>query len=221
MTKLNWDIGRVNENNDALYTWAISDIATAVNDTAEKTMSVFLPSTMAIVENTAQAIRSPIQTAWSGKNWMRLLKTIPVVGADVGMKALRLPFATLDNALQYVVNNNLQRTTDLTKKYTTELVGNIISDNGKSRYKALRWIGAGFEGIGDWLMTIARAPTGWLGKVTSIIDTFLAQGTTATDKWVQNLRVSEDNFIPRRHYDWITNTASTPEAANSSKHTTA
>jgi hypothetical protein len=50
-------------------------------------------------------------------------------------------------------------------------------------------------------MTLIKAPTGGLGRVNGIIDNFLAQGTTATNKWVQNLRVSEENFIPRRHYD--------------------
>lgn len=62
-------------------------------------------------------------------------------------------------------------------------------------------------------MTLIKAPTGGLGRVNGIIDNFLAQGTTATNKWVQNLRVSEENFIPRRHYDWITSTSSMPEAS--------
>ena len=64
--------------------------------------------------------------------------------------------------------------------------------------------------------TVIKAPTWVLWKSTSIINDILAQWTTKTDGWVNNLRVSDTNFLPRRHYDGVTNSSSMPEVANDS-----
>lgn len=214
MTALDFNIWKVGPDNDALYSWAVSDIAKFVIKTWEQAASLVAPQTKVMAENTAHLIRKPIDTTFTGKNWWKLALTIPSIWADIIMKAMRLPFATLDNALTYVVNNNLERTVWITKAYTTGLVSNLISQKWKSRFKFVRWVGIGVEWVGDLLGSLVKLPTWALAKGTSIVDKFLAKGTKTTDSWVKWLRVSDTEFISVNNWDGITNTWSTPEAAN-------
>lgn len=213
-TKLDFNIGKVSNDNDALFTWAVDDIATATKSIWEKAMSTVFPSLITAAENTAQLVRKPINTTFSKSNWKKLLLTLPAVGSDVVMKSLRLPFATLNDALIYVVNNNLERGVDFSKAYTTRLAANIISNKWQSRFGLLKWLWTWVEGFGDLIGSVIKTPTWVLGKWTSIINEVLAKWTTKTDGWVNGLRVSDTNFIPRNHYDGVTNSSSMPEVAN-------
>jgi len=173
-TKLDFKIWRVSNDNDAFITWAIKDISSLTTETLEAAAST-LEFVRVAWENTSQLIRQPIKTTFSLANWKKLLLTLPAVGSDVLMKASRLPFSTLDNGILYTVNNNLERIIDFTKANTTRLAGNIISKNGDSRFKLLRWLGIAIEWTGDAIGAVIKAPSGILAKWTSVIDEVLAK----------------------------------------------
>jgi hypothetical protein len=77
-------------------------------------MNTVSPSTLAVVDNTLSLISNP-KNFITGTNYAKLAKTVPAIPMDIMMKAFRLPFSRIDDALQYVVNNNLERVTEAVK----------------------------------------------------------------------------------------------------------
>lgn len=221
MTRLDYSVWNVNQDNDALFTWAIGDLSKLAQNTAEQIANTFASSGSVAVENTVQLVRKPLATIFSWSNWAKLARTPFVAGSDIAMKAARLPFSRLDDAVTYVVNNNFERLVTTIKSYTSGLVSNIITNNGQSRFKTLRGIWTAVEWIGDAIWSIIKLPWGIISSATSTIDGFLAKGTSATQKWVDNLRISDTNFIPKSPESLgIINSASHPEAANDNSKTT-
>ena len=214
-TKLDFNIGRSTRN--ALITWAIGDVAEFVIKTWEQVSNLIIPSARVSYENTLQLVRKPIQTTFSWANWKKALKTLPFVGSDITMKALRLPFATLDNAVTHLVNDNLERAVDLGKAATTRLAANIVCNKWQTKFEPLNKIANVIEWFWDAVWSIIKAPTGLVAKVTGWIDNYLARWTTKTDGLVNSLRISDADFIPRQHYDGVTNSWSRPEVANDNK----
>lgn len=109
MTKLNWNIGQIDNKNDALLTGAVQDIASLTSRTASSALNTISPSALAAFDNTTTLIRKPFNTIGTAENYGKLARTIPAVPMDLIMKSIRLPFSRIDDALNYVVNNNLQR----------------------------------------------------------------------------------------------------------------
>lgn len=212
--KLDFNIGNVANDNNAVITWAVKDVSDFAVNTAERISSIFLPSVVAWYENTLQLIRKPLKTTFSSENIKKWLLTLPSVWSDIAMKSVRAPVSIIDNGLNWLVNNNLERGIDLIKASTTRLVGNIISNKWQSRFAMLRWLGSLIEGAGDIVWSAIKAPTWGVGILMSKFDKFLSEGTEQTNTWVNGLRIWDDDFIPRRHYDMVTNQSSRPEAAN-------
>jgi len=214
MANLNWNIGRVNESNDALVSWAISDISTLAGQTAASVVNIFSPTAHAVVDNTTTLVRKPIQTIWTAENYGKLARTVPAVPLDMWMKALRFPVSALDNGLNYLVNNNLERGVEAVKSVTTNLVSNIITNNGQTRFKALKALGGLVKWAGDIMGTLIKTPTGALAAGTSILDKYLAKGTSFTEKFLNKVRVTDKNFISLRPF---INSADMPQVANAER----
>jgi hypothetical protein len=119
MTKLDWNIGRVNDHNDALITGAVKDVSTIAERTASQLMNTVSPSAFAVFDNTATLVRKPFTTIGTPANYGKLAKTIPAIPMDIAMKSVRLPFSRIDDAMNYVVNNNLERVVAGAKSLTT------------------------------------------------------------------------------------------------------
>jgi len=211
MVNLDWKIGNVTNDNDALISGAFKDITTLGSDTAGSAMNVISPSAHALIDNTATLGRKPFKTAFTAENYGKLAKTVPAIPADVVMKWVRLPVSFIDNFLTYGINNNLQRGITATKSLTTGLVSNIITNNGQTRFKALKLLWGLVEGAWDVIGTLIKTPTGTLAAGTSIVDKYLAKGTTATQEFVEGVRITDQNFLTTRPF---INTADMPQAAN-------
>jgi len=214
MTKLNWQAGSVDANNDALITGAVKDVFSFTDRTASQVMNTVSPTALAAVDNTATLIRKPINTIGTWENYWKLAKTVPAVPMDIALKAFRLPFSRLDDALTYAVNNNLDRMWETAKALTTWLVANLISNNHQSRFKTLNAVATWIEGFGDIVTSVLKAPTGLLAKGTSIVDHYLGKGTEWTEWFLNGVRVTDKNFMQATP---ITHSADTPQVANDNR----
>lgn len=211
MVNLDWNIGQVNEGNDSLIWGALWDVATLTNRTAWSIANTLSPSALAVVDNSATLVRKPIKTVFTAENYGKLAKTVPAIPMDLAMKGVRLPIWFIDNVLNYGINNNLERWVAGIKALTTWFLANIVTNNGNTRFKALKALGAFIEWTGDVVGTVVKIPTWALAAGTSIVDRFMAKGTTFTENFVNSVRVSGDNFIGVKPF---TNSADTPQAAN-------
>lgn len=215
MTKLDWNIGRVGEGNDALITGAVKDVASLTNRTAAQLMNTVSPSALAAIDNTATLISSPKKTLGTGENYKKLATTIPAVPLDVAMKSVRIPFSRIDDILNYGINNNLERWVAWIKAVTTKLIANLITNNGQRQNSFVNALGGMVEWFWDLVGTVAKAPTGILAKITGGIDRFLSKGTNWTQEFVDSVRIQDKHFVEMNPP--AINSDDAPQAANDNR----
>lgn len=214
MATLNWSIGTVQDRNDALITGAIQDVASVTTRGASSVLNTVSPSALAVFDNTTTLIRKPFTTLGTAENYWKLARTVPAIPMDLIMKAIRLPFSRIDDALNYVVNNNLDRGLEAVKSVTTWLAANLITNNGHTRFKVLRAIGTAIEWAGDLVGTLIKTPTWALAAGTWFLDTLLAKWTQWTEGFVNSVRISDKNFV---NSNPIVPTADMPAVANNNR----
>lgn len=215
MTKIDWNIWKIDEWNNALVTWAVTDVGRVTQRTASSVLNTVSPSALAVADNTLSLVSNPANFI-KAENYGKLAKTVPAIPMDIMMKAFRLPFSRLDDALNYTINNNLERGTTAIKGLTTQFVANLLTNNGTRENKFMNALGTGVEGFGDLVTTIIKTPTGALAAGTSIIDKYLWQATNWTEWFVNSVRIQspDKNFFSVKP---ITPTRDTPQAANDNR----
>jgi len=218
MTKLNLTAPRVWPHNDALITWGVNDVATATTQIAANVANVVSPSLRLVVDNTAQLLRKPITTLKDKKNYWNFISSFPAMWAHALMSTLKLPVSSINAAVNYVIHNNVDRSVDTIKALTTTAIANIIWNNGQSRFKLLRWLATGIEGIGDIIGSAIKLPSYVLAKGTWLVDTFLAKGTTWTQNFLEWCRITPHTTFPVKT---LINSWDTPAAANDNRAPTA
>ena len=211
MTKLALNAPYVGPHNDALVPWAIGDVANATTKIAGSVANVVSPPLRLVVDNTSQLIRKPITTLKDKTSYGNFITSFPAMWAHALMSTLRLPVSSIDAAANYVIHNNIHRGVETVKALTTTAIGNIISNNWKSRFKALRWLAIWVEGLGDLVWSIIQLPSFALAKWTSLVDKFLSQATTWTQNFLEGCRITPHTKFPVKTF---INSWDMPQAPN-------
>ncbi|USN57996.1 MAG: hypothetical protein H6767_06675 [Candidatus Peribacteria bacterium] len=154
----------------------VEDSTNALRDSVYSIINTVSESGKVLVENTINLTRHPINTIFSVENWKKLFKTPFIVGADVLMKAKALPFATMDKAMQYIINNNLERIVFGLQAGTSQALANWITSNGETGSKTLKVVGSIAEDIGDLA-----------GDIVKVVPGIAGLGLNKLNKYVGNL----------------------------------
>jgi len=195
MTKLNLKLWNINKKNSWLIPWTIEDLKSWINNSVQATVNTVSPSVNTILNNSLQLLSSPIKTTFNKWNWGKLFKSLWVIPADILTKAISLPFRSLDKALDYVLNNNLERWIETVKWVTTNAVANIISNNWKA-WKFRNAIWTWIEWFGDLIgSTIKLAPWALSKWIKGINNNVTYKMVWKTEWWVNGLNISDKKFI--------------------------
>ena len=215
MTRANWNIWSVGPDNDALLTAPLTDAWAFVSRTASSVAHTLSPTALAAFDNTAALIRQPIKTIGTAENYGKLAYTLPAAIMDIVAQAGKLPFSRLDDAVQFILNNNIERWVEAIKGVSTTLLANIISKNKTATSKFWNGVATWVEWAWDIVWTLLKALPGGLGVATSFVDSKLAKATTWTGEQVASVRISDKSIL-----GWVNilkNSSDRPEAANSNR----
>ena len=202
MTYLNrLKLWNVTKQNDGLIWWLPTDLKNLTWDISSAAANVLLPGKI-VIENTANTISNPFDNILNPKakngSYKKLLPFIPATVASSIVKALKLPFSTLEKAIEYWINNNLERWIEWIKWISTKFLANLITDNGNTNSKFMKvlwWIP---EWIWDAIWTIGKALP-WALQELSKLPTYWIKWywLNSLDKkvtdWLKSTQIDPDN----------------------------
>lgn len=209
MTKLNYKVWNVETWNDDLIVWAVEDLSSWITNSFQAWVNTISPSVKLAIENTIQLWRR-WDTLFKKENWWKWIKSLWAIPADIITKAASLPFRTIDKAIEYVISNNIERTVEWVKWVTTSLVANLITNNWKTRFKTLQFLWTWIEWTWDLIWWAIKLTPLALWKLFNLPSKYIFDPAIKhTQKWVENQRISDKDFIPQLTNLW-TNSDYTP-----------
>lgn len=203
MWKLDLSIWNVNEHNNWVIFWGIdSDVLSSVNDISSAASQVLSPAKN-IVENTIDTLRHPINNIINPKikNWSytKLLKFVPATVALAATQALDKPFATVEKAMEYVVNNNIERAIWFTKWITSSFLANIVTSNWETDSKTAKWLWNFIEWTWEFAWSIIKSPFWLAEKALRWIRNTKWYGLEPlsdwSTKWMKELQISNKDYL--------------------------
>jgi len=161
MTILNQlNVWHVTKENDWALWWISTDMRNLTWDISSAAANALMPAKIAI-ENAAHLLSNPFDDILNpnAKNgsYKKILPFVWSTLASSITKALKLPFATIEKAIEYGINNNVERWIESLKWISTKLIANILTDNWQWKSKILNWLWWVSEGIWDAAWTILKA----------------------------------------------------------------
>jgi len=199
MVNLDLKLWSVNENNNWLILWwPDKDLLKMANDVSHAASQVLSP-VKNILENTIDTVRHPINNILNYKkkngSYMKLLKFVPATIALAATQALDKPFATVEKAMEYVVNNNLERLSEFSKDITTRFLSNIITSN----WEKLKWLWSLIEWAWDLVTSAAKLPFWLTHKIIKAPRNIKWYGTEAaanwSTNWMKELQISDKSYL--------------------------
>ena len=219
MVNLDLKLWKVNEkNNWLLLGWPDKDLLDMVNDVSNAAAQILSPVKL-LAENTIDTIRHPINNIVNYKekngSYKKLLKFVPATIALAATQALDKPFATVEKAMEYVVNNNIERMTEFSKNITTRFLSNIITGNWETWSSTLRWLWNFIEWAWDLVTSAVKLPFWLTHKVVKLPRNIKWYGTEAaanwSTNWMKDLQVGNKNYLNLNLTNSANNTDYIPE----------
>lgn len=198
-------IWNVSEKNNGVVSWIPTDIAKIVDFTAKTATEALTPIDV-FAENIAHTVSNPIdvffRSTWDAA-YKKLLKFFPATIVSSITKAIDLPFATLEKAIEYWINNNVTRLVDSSKWISTKFIANLITGNGETKYKSAQYLWNFVEWIGDVVWTLVKSPFWLAQKIPNVIrkNDFTGGTQDLADWWtkkIKNQRLSEKDYYKIR-----------------------
>ena len=219
MVNLNLKLWKVNDNNNwLLLWWPDNDLKSAANDISNAASQVLSPVNT-LVENTIDTVRHPIDNILNFKkkngSYTKLLKFVPATIALAATQALDKPFATVEKAMEYVVNNNLERAWEFSKNITTRFLSNIITSNWETWSNTLKWLWGFIEWAWDLVTSAVKLPFWLTHKLIKAPRNIKWYGTEAaanwSTNWMKELQVSGSNYL---NLNLVNKNTENPEISN-------
>ena len=206
MVNLNLKIWNVTEENNGILLWGPDrDLSNAIGKISSAAASVLTPVNIA-VENTIDTIRHPINNIvnYKAKNgsYKKLLKFVPSTIALAITKAIDLPFATAEKAVEYVLNNNVERGLEFTKWISTKFLANIITSNWETNSGTAKLLWSFIEWTWDLVTSAVKLPLWLTHKAIKAPRNIKWYGTQVAADWstknMESLQISDKSYL-----EWI------------------
>ena len=196
------NIWHITETNNGLVSWIPSDIAHTVNFVT-RTVSEALAPADTCLENIIRTVRHPIETFFKkngDRAYAKLIKFMPATLAFAIVKALDMPFATIEEAIEYAINNNVSRWVDFAKRISTKFLADLITSNGETNSKTAKFLWTGIEWIGDVVWSLVKTPFWLIQKPVNLIrSNSLVGWTKHMANWGEKF-VEEQRINPKNNY---------------------
>lgn len=203
MGKLDLHIGNIDEKNDGLLIgWPDKDVLKSANDISNAAAQILSPLNVA-TENLIDTIRHPINNIFNPNvkngSYIKLLKFVPATIALAITQALDKPLATVEKAIEYAINNNVERWIKSIKWISTKFLANVITNNWETSSKTAKWLWWIIEWAGDLAWSIVKSPLWLAQKWLRAVRNTNWYGTEAVANWGTNFvneqRINSKDYL--------------------------